>query len=250
MHGFLTWLNTQTGTFIGIAATALISWLIYLRQKTRKHIDYRYITSTRVFKPRSEKVYGEIKVMVDGREVEDARFVTIRYINTGNQMIERNDFLKYIGLSEATGIVSVKMVDKSDDTLQMIEAGVMPNIQWGVETMNARDHFDVQYVLDESKGHNRVLPECKIKNETRSMRNQSKRLRRISVMIGLSGIAIGVGGAYIIASILHQPVDIWVPVMVASLFTATVCASTLLASSLENDYGRPRSSAGIGHRVP
>lgn len=84
---------------------------------------------------------------VDGKEVKAPLFVTPRYVNTGKEPIAEDDFLRPTALTNATGVVSVKLVRKSDVSIEVTERGKFPDITFTAKHLDRHDSFDVQYLL-------------------------------------------------------------------------------------------------------
>lgn len=108
--------------FIGvIIAIVSVSTAIFLslRQRNRKAISYRIISSTPVLSV-SEGVEGKLKILYENQEVKEVQLVVISVTNTGNVPIVENDYAQPLEVSFGMGkLLTVEIMEKTPKELDI-----------------------------------------------------------------------------------------------------------------------------------
>lgn len=213
--------NTVLPGLVFFILGSAVTWFFARKFANAKTLDYEVISDVRVLRDVTSNLNSKIEVTVDGKVVEQPRFVTIRYRNTGNTGISDDDFDGGVALKDTTGVENAKLVRLSNDKLKATESGLLPNRKFYVESLNRKDYFDVQYLVDGAMRSTPLEPDFRIKGETRTGKVVSNHLKRdlilqVLCLVGaviaflsdggtvgkgvfLSGILIGVTSAVLIS---------------------------------------------------
>jgi hypothetical protein len=189
----------------------LITWLWRLDDRQSKTLDYRVISDTDIVVNRPEKlkvVYGPDEV-----PVKDPRVTEIQFKNTGNQVIEKDDFLDgddgdgVIMRRPNARILDFDVVEESENhlvELEMPQPDTPEQVKLFPRTLNSGDWFTVQLVYDGGGSSSDMVCTTRIKGQTRKIAAftaaSDVARRRKRVWMAIAGF--GLGAILICASIV------------------------------------------------
>lgn len=180
----------------------LIAWLWRSDDRQSKTLDYRVISDTDIVVNRPEKlkvVYGPDEV-----PVKDPRVTEIRFKNTGNQVIETDDFLDCDGVKGVimrrpnARILDFDVVEESENhlvELEMPQPDTPEQVKLFPRTLNSGDWFTVQLVYDGGGLSSDMVFTARIKGQTRKMAAftaaSSVARRRRRIWMAIAGFGLG-----------------------------------------------------------
>jgi hypothetical protein len=111
----LEFLRYQVWQFVGALfglAALIVSLVIYHRQKQQKAFSYEIIANTPLLSV-SEEIRSRVQISLDGKVVEDVRYLLVRCKNTGNIPILASDFVEAISiaLQQQAAIISAEIIE-------------------------------------------------------------------------------------------------------------------------------------------
>lgn len=174
--------NTVLPGVVFFILGSAVTWFFARKFANAKTLDYEVISDVRVLRDVTSDLNSKIVVTVDGDAVDQPRFVTIRYCNTGNTGISDDDFDGGVALKDTTGVKNAKLVRLSNDKLKATESGLLPNRKFYVESLNRKDYFDVQYLVDGATRTTQIDPDYRIKGETRHGKHVSSRRKTETIL--------------------------------------------------------------------
>ena len=155
--------------------------VIAVKSRKRKTLDYMVIDDVRILSEHSAGMRSDIVVTVGGDALTDPRIITVRYLNTGNKEIFEADFLaNSITTTDASGTKNSKIAGKSDENIQVTEAGVVPHKSYSVDCLNRGEFLDIQYIVDMDGVDDAMpfSPVCRIAGATRPPKLIEQRFTR------------------------------------------------------------------------
>lgn len=165
---------------VALAIVAIVVTItIFFKNRKRKTLDYLIVDDVKILSDRAGDMRGDIVVTVGTLQLKDPRIVTVRYINTGNQEIVKDDFLnRSITTTDASGAVNSHLAGVSDESIISVESGLAPHKSYFADCLNPGDYLEVQYILDMSgvEGGQPFRPVCRIKGATRQPKRIDPRL--------------------------------------------------------------------------
>lgn len=177
MDKFLHWMQTNgwivTITMGLIAATIAVT--LYFKNKKRKTLDFSVQNSVSILSSSASSSLGApITVRVGDHELKRPALITVRYMNTGNQEILKDDLLTPLALTfGGDRQVSAEVVSKSSDNIKHEELEIEAGKAFLCDCLNAGDYIDVQYILEqqtlidtESTGRRKIEPAYRVKGAT------------------------------------------------------------------------------------
>jgi hypothetical protein len=143
---------------------------IYQMNRKRKTLDYTIVDDVTVLSDRVGALRSEIVINVRNKTLTDPRILRVRFINTGNQEIVKDDFLAgSITTVDGHGIVDSQLVAASDG-LETTESGLAPHKSYYADCLNQGEWLEVQYIV-EMDGMPKDQPfsaVCRIRGATRT----------------------------------------------------------------------------------
>lgn len=106
------------GVIIAIVSIA-IAIFFSLRQRNRKAVSYRILSSTPVLRV-SEGVEGKMKMLYENQEVQNVQLLVINLANTGNVPIVESDYSLPVQVSFGNGrILTVEIMERTPKELDV-----------------------------------------------------------------------------------------------------------------------------------
>jgi hypothetical protein len=104
---------------VGIVIGVLGSLVIYRLQKRRRQFGYEVISNVPVLLPGAKRL-GELLLSYNGDKVEEPNLLVMRFINTGNEEIRKEDFTKpvTIHLNSERRVLSADIINASDNSIE------------------------------------------------------------------------------------------------------------------------------------
>ncbi|WP_142280159.1 hypothetical protein [Mycobacterium paraense] len=228
-------------------ATSAFAWLLGRRSRRIITLDYCIVSNVAIIP--SEKRPQHLKMMIGDTEVANPFVTEVEFKNTGNKAIRKDDFLQPIEIYRPDSkIVDWNIVCESADglvndigmSLRPLPPPEREFIRILPETLNRKDCFIVQIVYD---GGSNAKPEIsvRIEDEWREIREYQSSRRVATWFIvqafiaAFSGLIAGVLLSAAIdsssrpASILHHPMHLIRPIIVAALLSLVVIFATASA---------------------
>jgi hypothetical protein len=176
-NGFIernSWLpGVVVAVVLFIVGTAIT---LYLRQRDKdsKHLDYQILSDTPIVISR-RKQPEILKVVFGTREVSNPYITEVRFKNTGNQVIQADDFLAEIAIARKNAkVLDVNVVEESAKdiveyaslTIDPVDGDIPVHIK--PSTLNRGDWFTIQVIYDSSAAADeKVAVACRINGEDR-----------------------------------------------------------------------------------
>jgi hypothetical protein len=186
-----------------VVALALFGFTLYFRRRDKdaKHLDYQIISDTPIVTSRDRPEI--LKVMYGANEVSNPYITEIRFKNTGNQVIEPDDFLEPMTISrKGAKVLDFNDVNQSERKLvdhmdYVIDPPSDTNpVEVTAYTLNTGDWFTIQVIYD-VKHKEGLTVTGRIKGQTRRPQSYQDRtplsaLSRFLIAAGIICIAVGV----------------------------------------------------------
>lgn len=218
-HPFIV--NTILPGLVFLILGGIITWYFAIRTAGTKTLDYEVISDVRVLRDVASGLNSKIAVTVDGDTVEQPRFVTVRYRNTGNSEIKEDDFDGGIELADTTGLKNAKLVHVSNKKMKATESGLMPNLRFFVESLNRKEFFDVQYLVDGTKRSSPLIPDYRIKGETRAGKHVTS-FKKAQLFVQLAVGLACIPSAYISGYLISPDAAVRSPLIAGIMIGATI----------------------------
>jgi hypothetical protein len=208
----LTLITEVAGVAVPVI-TLLVMELWRFRDRESKTLDYLVISDTDIVisHNRPEK----LKVVYGDGEVKDPRVTEIRFKNTGNQIIEKDDFLEPVKMIRPNArILDYDVVEQSENHLYEKIELVTPepdrpeqHVELFPRTLNSGDWFTVQLVYDGGGSSSDMVFTTRIKGETRKIAaltpESDVARRRLRVWTAIAGLGLGTIGICVSIVILN-----------------------------------------------
>jgi hypothetical protein len=190
------WFGDLLVPILTFGAGGLITLWAAWRYAKRTTLDYRIITDVRVLAPGTSDVRHALQVSVDNQALNNPRLVVFRFVNTGNQTINLEDFESGITLGPDVRVAHIGAGNRQSGVAPVVAVGAPgsePTVR--ARSINPGEYLEVQYVLDEHAGP--VVPIYRINganrpprfmNEARS--NRMKWAVRIGTIIASALIGV------------------------------------------------------------
>jgi hypothetical protein len=169
------------------AGGGLTLWAAWKYAK-RTTLDYRVVTDVRVLAPGTSDVRDALSVSVGDQLLKNPRLVVFRFVNTGNQTIDADDFESGITLGSNVSVAHIGAGNPQSGVAPVVAVGAPgsePRV-WA-KSINPGEFLEVQYVLDEYAGP--VIPIYRINGANRPPRFLN-RVRSTRVKLGLRVAAV------------------------------------------------------------
>jgi hypothetical protein len=186
VHGFLDWMSRNVDniilTAVSLVLGGLFSWLLFVRQKQPKTLDY-YLVSDQLISSKANP--NKIKVNWTGAmpgkprnelieyELSDPRISRIHIRNTGKREIERDDFAQPITVTVRDGIIlDVEVTGASHPAVYPFgtvddPAAEVKKWTFAPTLLNPNDWVELTVLTDKASTHPRVS--SWIKGQSRPM---------------------------------------------------------------------------------
>lgn len=208
---------------------------LYLRQRDKdsKTLDYRVIDDIPIFA--SSERPEDLKVVYKQIMVNDPRVSRVRFINTGKQVIETDDFLEPCSIRRPTGkLLDFDVVEQSEDNLvakveQIVARPDVPEqIDVYPKTLNPGDRFTVQLLYDGGADEKPTIT-GRVKGQTRGPTTYEVPDERGQTRFGIFlVIIVGVLSATVAAllphSVTHKP-SFFIAIMVVGFIIGMLGAA-------------------------
>jgi len=123
--------GTDIAQIVGAAAgvvAVVAAFLVYRWQRERKHLDYEFISGTRLFSQRAKEL-KRLELRYEENVISDPYLMLVRFINTGNKPITSDDFEWPVHI-EAKGLeqhpLSAGVSETSHPDLRVKDRGISP----------------------------------------------------------------------------------------------------------------------------
>ena len=159
------------GSVILAAVAITVTIVIAVKNRKRKTLDYTLVDDVKILSDRIGGVRSDIVVTVGETVIKDPRIITVRYINTGNKEILKDDFLaNNITTKDKSGTVNSQLAGCSNDDIAVTERDVAPHKIYTPDCLNPGDYIEIQYILDMDGVDSAVpfSPVCRIAGVTRT----------------------------------------------------------------------------------
>jgi hypothetical protein len=134
-------------TIIGLIAIAVTIW-VYVKQKKRKVLSYELRSNLLIFNVH-EEFRRRVKIILDGKEIRNARMVAFRFANKGNEALTKGDFVEDLSIRCRDGqILSASIVDVMPETLSIGQNIENDNrVTYAISLLNPDESFVVKLAL-------------------------------------------------------------------------------------------------------
>ncbi len=143
---------------------ALVSTIVvYLKQRNRKEISFGVVSATPLFSIRPE-AKGIVQVLYNGNPVSNVRLVILKILNSGNQEIEIDDYVKNKGIKFDCGasseILDVQITEKIPANLDVTLTKGNESFSLDPFLLNKRESLTIQILL--SSDNDAIIVDARI----------------------------------------------------------------------------------------
>jgi hypothetical protein len=150
--------TTQFLVFValGVAAIvvgAIVSLVIYLKQRSRKSLSYKKQTITQLLSIGSE-IKGKLKITYDSKEAEDVYLAIVEIFNSGNVSIVETDYKEPIKLSfgKYAQVLTTEVAEVEPANLQISINSDGTEITLVPTLFNPRDSVTIKSLVNKLEG--------------------------------------------------------------------------------------------------
>ena len=164
--------------FVAVLLTAiaiLVSISLYLKQRRRKALSYSILSQTPLLSVK-EEIKKELKILYNGKPVEQVHLIMVKIINSGNTPILSTDYERPISLNfgEKANVLTAAIVKMHPDSIQASFSVEGKNVVFTPTLLNAGDSFTLKMLitkLGEVKVDGRIVGVKEIQESKESPRN-------------------------------------------------------------------------------
>lgn len=239
--------------FAFMVGAALLGWFLGQRNRKTRTLDYQILSDIAVLSHRPNG--DQLKVTYEGEELDNPRVVSLRFANTGSEVIRAAEILDdYAVTFQAGWLFSAQILDQSANDLASFEiasedvAGVVRHqIQLRLSTLNPGDYFTLQMLIDseneaEFKIGGRIEGQTRPSGDMVAQAEGHSRLRnRWKLLCGIVLLAGGIG------VMVTRPFETIWPVLLLSSGSFTAGAALAIDAWISMTSQQVRIAKGVLH---
>ena len=135
------------GLAIGAIAIA-VSVFLSARTEQQKALAIRYLSQLSLISPAAQRT-GDLRVIVDQKEVKAPRVVSARFENIGNVAVEKRDIEKHLTLEfQSASVLGVEIRKRNPQNLEVVSVYDEKKVVFKHGLMNSGDWFTFDVLLD------------------------------------------------------------------------------------------------------